>query len=218
MTTVASSPREQAFWDSIAPKYARKPIADLAAYEQKLQRVGALLRRSDRVLEIGCGTGSTALRLANGVASVTATDVSRAMIDIARAKLRPDAPTSDAPNNVTFLRADAREVIEAHPFDAVCAFSLLHLLSDLPAVLARVRMQLRPGGLFISKTVCLKDGSVLLRAAIPALHALGLAPKVTRLGTDELASQIEAAGFQIEEISHFGSSRLNPFIVARRTA
>ena len=64
------------FWDKIAPRYAKKPVADPAAYEEKLARVRALLRAEDRVLEIGCGTGSTALRLASRVAEITATDIS----------------------------------------------------------------------------------------------------------------------------------------------
>ena len=213
MSTVTSHPHEQIFWDRIARKYARKPIADRAAYEQKLERVGSLLRCTDRVLEIGCGTGSTALRLTESVASITATDVSRAMIDIAQAKLGPDAP-----GRVSFRQADARDVIEGNPFDAVCAFSLLHLVDDLPTVLAHIHNQLKPGGLFISKTVCVKDTSFLIRALIPALHALGFAPKVTFLGVETLTSQIAAAGFQIEEVSYFGSNRMNPFIVARRTA
>ena len=68
------------FWDRHAAKYAEKPIADPTAYEEKLARVRSLLRATDHVLEIGCGTGSTALRLAPGVAKITATDVSSGMI------------------------------------------------------------------------------------------------------------------------------------------
>ena len=74
------------FWDKIAPKYAKKPVADPAAYEAKLDRVRALLRAEDRVLEIGCGTGSTALTLAPNVAEITATDISGGMIAIAEDK------------------------------------------------------------------------------------------------------------------------------------
>lgn len=213
MTTAISPPNTQIFWDQIAQNYACKPIADRDAYEQKLERLGMLLGPSDQILEIGCGTGSTALRIAGCVANVTATDVSRGMIDIARARLGPEAPA-----NVTFLQADAQEVIDDHPFDAVCAFSLLHLVDDLPSVLAQVHRQLKPGGLFISKTVCVKEANILVRALIPALHALGMAPNVVSFSAEELAWQIETAGFQLEEASYFGATRRNPFIVARRTA
>lgn len=201
----------QPFWDRTAPKYARKPVGDPAAYEEKLARLATLLQPTDRVLEIGCGTATTALRLAPGVAHYTATDGSRGMIDIAQSKLGPDAPT-----NVTVQQADALEGIAGAPFDVVCAFSLLHLVPDLPRVLDHVRRQVKPGGLFLSKTVCIKDRGVLLRALIPVLVAVGIAPHVTLLSRDELIRHLRAAGFEIEQTTYFGASRMCPFIVARR--
>lgn len=117
----------QPFWDRMAPKYARKPVDDPDAYHEKLALVASLLRPKDSVLEIGCGTGTTALRLAPHVAQYTATDGSRAMIGLAGAKLGPDAP-----ENVTFHHADAAEQVAGAPFDAICAFSLLHLVEDVP--------------------------------------------------------------------------------------
>ena len=60
-SAVRSAAASQArFWDRIAPKYAADPIADLAGYEATLQRVQGLLSTQHDVLEIGCGTGSTA--------------------------------------------------------------------------------------------------------------------------------------------------------------
>ena len=40
------------------------------------------------VLEIGCGTGTTALKLAGNVHSMTATDISSSMIAIAQEKAK----------------------------------------------------------------------------------------------------------------------------------
>ena len=209
--TALSNPYAPAFWDRIAPKYARKPIADPAAYEAKLARVSALLCPTDRVLEIGCGTGSTALRLAPGVAHVTATDISSGMIQIAQSKLGPDAP-----GNVTFRQADAMDPATHQPFDAICAFSLLHLVGDIPAVLARVRDQLKPGGLFISKTVCLKEASYPIRTMVHVLTAVGIAPRVTALGESDLIRHFRDADFEIQQTAHFSKGRMNPFIVARK--
>ena len=50
----------EAFWDGVADKYAKTPIPDEADYAYTLERVRAHLKPGDRVLEIGCGTGSTA--------------------------------------------------------------------------------------------------------------------------------------------------------------
>ena len=68
------------FWNQIARKYANDPIADQAGYERTLQRVQALLSREHEVLEIGCGTGTTALRLAPATRRLVATDVAEQMI------------------------------------------------------------------------------------------------------------------------------------------
>ena len=201
------------FWDRHAAKYAKKPIADPTAYEEKLSRVRSLLCATDRVLEVGCGTGGTALQLAPGVAYIIATDRSGGMVRIAQSKLG-----SDAPANVTFRQADASDRVDGQPFDAICAFSLLHLVHDVPALLDSVRQQLKPGGLFISKTVCLRDRSRLIQVMVPTLTALGIAPHVTALSRDELIDHLSAAGFEIEQAVYLGEQRMSPFIVARRTA
>ena len=211
MQTTLSYSNTEPFWDRIAPKYAKKPISDPAAYEEKLTRVGGLLRTTDRILEIGCGTGGTARRLAPGVSRVNATDISHGMIEIALSKLR-----SETTRNVTFQQADAAELIDGHPFDAICAFSLLHLVDDIGRVLDSVRRQLKSGGLFISKTVCLKDAPFPIRALVPVLTAAGVAPRVTALSKAELIQHLQDAGFEIETVSHFGRQRTNPFIVARK--
>jgi ubiquinone/menaquinone biosynthesis C-methylase UbiE len=203
----------QLFWDRIAPKYARKPVDDPDAYEEKLALAASLLQPSDRVLEIGCGTGTTALRLAPTVTHYTATDGSRAMIGIADAKLGPGAPA-----NLTFHHADAADQIAGSPFDAVCAFSLLHLVEDVPAVVANVYGQLRPGGLFLSKTVCTKAVAWPIRALIPTLTALRIAPRVTPLSEADLVRCLEDAGFTVERVMHLGKKRTSPIIVAHKPA
>ena len=211
MQTTLTHSGTDPFWDRIAPKYAKKPISDLASYEEKIATVRGLLSPFDRVLEIGCGTGGTALRLAAGVEEVVATDISQAMLDIAERKL--GTPQS---NKITFRQAGASERIDTQPFDAVCAFSLLHLVSDMQQVLDAVYRQLKPGGLFISKTVCLNDGSFAIRLLVRLLTQLGLAPHVASLSREQLLRQLQSAGFEIETVTHFGSQRNNPFIVARR--
>ena len=55
------------FWDRIAPKYSRQPIADPESYARKLAATQALMQPDMAVLELGCGTGSTALEHAERV-------------------------------------------------------------------------------------------------------------------------------------------------------
>lgn len=204
---------DAAFWDRIAPKYARDPIADMAAYELTLERSLSYLSPEDRVLELGCGTGSTALRIAPHVKHILATDISREMIAIAKAK---DA----ASGNVEFEALGVAEALRGAEADAILAFNLFHLLAEAPACFAQLHAALRTGGLFISKTPCLADESLPKRAAfrvmIPAMRLVGKAPSFVRHYTRTgLEAEIEAAGFEIVET--LDAPALSRYIVARKT-
>lgn len=199
-----------AFWDKLARKYASRPVSDPSAYEAKLERVAKDLKATDNVLEIGAGTGSTALRLAPNVAHMTATDFSSEMMVIAEEK-RTKADT----DNVRFVQADAADKIDGGPFDVIMAFSLLHLVDDVPAVLASARDQLKEGGLFISKTACLKDRT-MLKIVIAIMRFFGQAPKVGMLSESDLINELRAAGFDTEPAVYFDAKKMNPYIVARR--
>ena len=72
--------------DRIARKHAASPVADAAGYERTIERTQSLLRPSDVVFEFGCGTGTTALKLAPGMARLAASDISGEMIAIAHEK------------------------------------------------------------------------------------------------------------------------------------
>jgi ubiquinone/menaquinone biosynthesis C-methylase UbiE len=203
----------QAFWDRQAPKYSKKPIADPTAYEEKLQRIRSVLRQTDSVLEIGCGTGGTARKIAPGVARVTATDISAEMIRIAQSR-----SGDSAAEKIEFLQAEALQDVSGFPFDAICAFSLLHLVDDIPDVLDAVYRQVKPGGLFLSKTVCLKDGPRLIQAMVRMLVSLRIAPNVACISRAELIRHLIRAGFEIDQGAYFGRNRMSPFIIARRPA
>ncbi|MEM9494567.1 MAG: class I SAM-dependent methyltransferase [Pseudomonadota bacterium] len=189
--------KSERFWDQRAAKYSRSPIKDMASYEKTLQKTRERLSPDDRVLEIGCGTGSTALLLADSVAHITATDFSAKMIEIANAKLEE----ADAPQNVKFQKATVfDDAFQGKEFDAVLAFNFLHLAEDLEAVLAEVRRMVKSGGFFVSKSVCLGDKSFhFYHILVPLMKLIGQAPYVRFLKTEELETAIKDAGFDIIE-------------------
>lgn len=203
------------FWDRIARKYAADPIADLAGYETTLQRVRELLAPQHSVLEVGCGTGSTALRLAPFTRRLLATDVSAGMIAIAREKL-----AAEPLPQLAFALADA-DAPAAGPGDyhAVLAFNLLHLVSDLDGALASAVQALRPGGLLISKTACVAEMNPLIRwLAIPVMQAIGKAPHVLLFDADTLQAAMVRQGLVIEAVERHGTrgKDIRVFIVARK--
>ncbi len=71
------------FWDRIADRYARRPVADAKAYQKKLQITRDFLRPDMIVLKFGCGTGATAIAHAPFLKHIQATDISSRMIEIA---------------------------------------------------------------------------------------------------------------------------------------
>jgi SAM-dependent methyltransferase len=204
------------FWNRIARKYANDPIVDLAGYERTLQRVQALLSKEHDVLEIGCGTGTTALRLAPATRRLVATDVSEQMIAIAGERLANE-PTPQ----LQFRLADAdAPVAEQGAYDAVLAFNLLHLLTDLPHALSSAIDALKSGGLLISKTPCINEMNPLIpKLALPLLRFLGKAPPVLCFDANQLQVAMTAQGMEILAVERHGSKSKDwrVFIVARKS-
>jgi ubiquinone/menaquinone biosynthesis C-methylase UbiE len=204
---------DEQFWDRIAPKYARHAIKDMPGYTRTLESTRQRLRETDSVLELGCGTGSTALALAPSVARLVGTDISSEMIAIAREKA-----SAQGCANTEFAVSPADGALGAvGSFDAVLAFNILHLVADRSAALQRAISALKPGGLFMSKTPCLSEMNPLIRLAVPVAQFFGKAPHVAFFSASALEQEIEAAGFSIVERARHGSRRKDPriYIVAR---
>jgi len=199
------------FWDRIAERYARQPIADEAAYEKKLEVTRRYFTPESDVLELGCGTGGTAIKHAPFVRHVLATDVSSRMLDIAREK-------ADGVANVTFEQASVDDVdVEPSSIDVVLALSLLHLLEDRHVAIAKVYDMLKPGGAFITSTVCLGDSMKWFRFVGPIGRFLGLMPLVRIFTVQELIDSLGAAGFDIDHHWQPDGARA-VFIVAKKPA
>lgn len=203
------------FWDATARKYAASPIRDPEAYEYTLGRTRSYLQPQDRVLEIGAGTGSTALLLARDVAEITATDISPKMMQIAS-----DKALGEGTQNVTFKVATAQEAAEqARGFDVVTGFNILHLTENMEAVLDTLYRELAPGSLLITKTPCIGDPSIglkrfAIRALVPVMQFFGKAPFVRYLTVQELEAAMQWAGFRIIETC--SKPAMSRYIVARR--
>ena len=199
-----------AFWNKAAPKYAKDAIGDMPAYEETLDRMREILQPHHRVLELGCGTGSTALELADSVDRYIGTDVASKMVKIAKGKL-----TEQSPQNLSFAVQDAG-VMTSGSNDVVLALNLLHLLPDLENTLAEIYKALPSGGLFISKTGLLKDGLWLLPLVIPLMRTIGKAPFVRSLSEESLIGLLEHAGFKVTKNLVQGGMVPRVFIVAQK--
>lgn len=202
----------RAFWDKSADKYAASPVKNVPAYEQTLDRVRAHLKPTDRVLELGCGTGTTALKLADAAARITATDISARMVEIAQAKARDQGVET-----VDFRQAAPGDgSLGGETYDVVMAFNFLHLMPDLPAALTEIRDRVETGGLFISKSVCLQGLWRAMWLPIAIMQLIGKAPYVRFMSTGRLEQMIRDTGFEIIETGDYPKSPRCHFVVARK--
>lgn len=112
-------------------------------------RLDSTFHPSQRVLELGCGTGEDALHLARAGIKVTATDASAAMIEIAGEKMR--RLTGAEP--IEFHCLPMQEIatsLQARSFDGVLSnFGAINCVPDLQSLAADVAGMLAPGAALI---------------------------------------------------------------------
>ncbi len=203
-----------AFWDALAARYAAKPVDDPEAFERKISITKELITPDSQVLDVGCGTGSLALRLAPDAGHVRGLDLSDSMLQFAR-----DKAAASQTENVSFHHGtldDALSTFGAGSQDVVCAYSLLHLLPDRAAGLEQLFALLKPGGAFIASTVVLGDSWMPYRAILWTMQKLGKAPHVWVVDKQTVLDEIRAAGFDEVSAPDVGAKPVVVFTSARK--
>jgi hypothetical protein len=136
------------------------------------------------------------------------------MIRIARGKAEAAAAT-----NVTFHVGpfdDGLTVFGDGSLRGICAYSLLHLVDDLPTALARIFRLLEPGGFFVSSTLCLGESWVPFGPMLWILRAIGKAPTVKIFSKRTLEDEMRRAGFD-DIVEHDVGAKPNlAFVVATK--
>lgn len=201
------------FWDRIAKSYTRKPVADEASYQKKLEVTRSYLHPDAEVLEFGCGSGLTSIWHAPKVRHIRAIDSSSKMVEIARENVaRAEV------RNVTIEQSTIEEIdVPDQSLDAVLGLSILHLLEDKEAAIAKVHRMLKPGGVLVTSTMCLGDSRLNpMKFIAPIGKRLGIIPLVQSFSTRELVDSLTGAGFEIDHQWQPGKGKA-VFIVAKKT-
>ena len=142
----------QAFFDGHAARYLDEPFTRATETEVAFLEEILALRSGARILDVGCGTGRHAVRLARDGYRVTGVDISAGML----ARASEAACAADV--SIELLQADATRMEPGVDFDAaIClcegAFTLLGADDDPDehdrAILRRIRAALRPGAPFV---------------------------------------------------------------------
>jgi ubiquinone/menaquinone biosynthesis C-methylase UbiE len=199
------------FWDKIAKRYSKRPVADEASYQEKLRVTRTYFRPDTEVLEFGCGTGSTAISHSPYVRHIHAIDISSKMIEIAQEK----ADEGKVPN-VTFEQSTIEGVsVPDQSLDAVLGLSILHLLENKEGAIEKVHRMLKPGGVFVTSTTCLGDSMKFFKLIAPIGKLFGLMPLLKVFTTGELLASLTDAGFEIDHQWQPGKGKA-VFIVAKK--
>lgn len=148
-------------YDFLARTTARERYADLLAL---------LPRQRDRALDVGCGTGVLASRLAGEFRRVVGIDISPAMIAVARRGC-----VEHRRDNVDLVLADMQALpFTRSAFDLVVSTAAIHYarIAETLAVLQRL---VRPGGRLIVSSVVARHPRL---HASPLVEAAGLVRSV----------------------------------------
>jgi len=202
------------FWNKLAERYSQQPVEDPDAFERKIAVTRSLIEPDDVLLEIGCGTGSLALRLAPTAGHIHGLDVSDEMVRIAEGKV-----AAQGVDNITFHTGPFDDGFTAFghaSVDGVCAFSILHLLEDRAAALARIHDLIKPGGFFVSSTVCLGETWVPFKPVLAAMRWMGKAPMVKIFRRQTLEDELRDAGFVDIEGPDVGTKPTVVFLTAQK--
>ncbi|KPQ05609.1 MAG: Methylase involved in ubiquinone/menaquinone biosynthesis [Rhodobacteraceae bacterium HLUCCA12] len=149
--TATDAPREDTefvrFWnDVLAPKFTRfrHVLVGGLTYHSEAVFPKLPVKAGDRVLDVGCGWGDTAVKLARIVGpdgEVVGIDCCDAFL----ADAKTDLARTDL-TNVTFLRGDAEVALPEGSFDFVFSRFGTMFFANPVAGLRNMRRALRPGG------------------------------------------------------------------------
>jgi len=135
------------FYDRLAADYDREQFCSPVSIARRTEyalfeaRLPSLLSPSDRVLEIGAGTGIFTLPIARRCREVTAVDISESMLEILKGKA-----AGEGLGNIRTIAGNAETIDLEGPYTVACAFSSLEYLADLRAFFHRLADHIEPGG------------------------------------------------------------------------
>ncbi|MFT4970673.1 MAG: 2-polyprenyl-3-methyl-5-hydroxy-6-metoxy-1,4-benzoquinol methylase [Chitinophagales bacterium] len=113
-------------------------------------------------------------KLAKSLKAMEAIDISSGMIKVAKERAE-----AESINNISYSETSIfDERFKEESFDVILAFNVLHCIEDIPSLIKRIRSLLKPKGVFISSTACLKEKKSLLRYGLFWLIKVGVVPKM----------------------------------------
>jgi ubiquinone/menaquinone biosynthesis C-methylase UbiE len=201
-------------------KYYDRWMSLITGGQDRRVRDAALsyIRPGEQVLDVGCGTGTLAIKAAQKGAQVIGIDQSPAMLKLAREKAQASGVEID------FRLAQAQSLDLDEKFDVVTAtFTLSEISPDeAQMVVADLAEHLKPGGKMIvadearPTKAFQRVVSGLQRAIVALLTFIAIEERPTRL--HNLRALLEAVGLAVTDEQLFQSGALRLVVAERRGA
>ena len=181
------------------------PDEDLAdAQRRKLDRVAALLQPEPgmEILEIGCGWGALAERLARRGARVTGLTLSPAQADYARSRLAAAGLATQA----DIALRDYRD--EQGLYDRIVSIEMLEAVGEAwwPTYFAALHARLKPGGRAVLQVITIDEARFEPYRRKPDFIQRHVFPGGMLLPPSAIATQAARAGLRLSQSEFFGSS------------
>ncbi|WP_149184821.1 class I SAM-dependent methyltransferase [Streptomyces sp. TRM49041] len=178
------------------------PITEATDHLTDLVADRLALRPDQHLLDVGCGNGVPALRIAGASQGVRVTGITVSHQQLAKAA--KEAAGSDARDRVSFLFADAMDLpFEDGSFDGAWAIeSLLHM-PDQAAALAEMHRVVRPGGRLVIADLCQRqpftgDDRAVLDGMLSVYEIAGINTP------DEHRARLAEGGWELLELMDIG--------------
>lgn len=195
-------------------------LLTLGRLERVYEDIAARLTSGEQVLDVGCGTGTLAVRLARQGCYITGIDISARMLARAAERLRAE----DMENQVVLQELGAVDLDTGFPdasFDAVVSTLVFSELSEdeIEYVLEEIGRILRPDGKLIVADEVMPDsalgrvGTFLFRLPFAALAYL-LSQNTTHRVAG-LRERIERAGYRIVDIGNYLAGSLKLYVAEK---
>lgn len=182
--------KSEKFFDRVSGK--SKPEPNKTA-SKVIESSKEFLEKDKYVLDFGCGSGAITNKLAEEVKAIEAIDISSGMLGFAQNQADENAITNINYRQVSIFD----ESFKNETFDVILAFNVLHYIEDMPSLIERINSLLKPNGVFISSTACMKEKRSLIRFVVSLLSKIGIVPKMISYKKVELETLIESGNFEL---------------------
>ena len=209
--------KSEKFWDNVSKTYDKDENRFKQTHIKFIENTKKYLNVSDIVLDYGCATGTKTFELASNVNKIQCIDISSKMIEIAKRKA-----VAHKIENVDFVQTtifDEKVINES--YDVILAFNILHAIESNKQSIQRIFDLLKPGGLFISTTPCLKEKMAFLTKLKVSFYLIlikiGLVPNIlTSFNISELEDLITSGNFKVIEAENIYYQMSNYFVIAKK--